>query len=199
MNPIKQVVFGLAMSALAFAASPAGAVEVGGRNLPDTATVAGKELKLNGYGIRTRLTFKIYAIGMYFTDQRTTPAEALGDAGPRRFAIVMMRDLTGDEFGSAFMKVFRENTDKAELSKLVGQVQQFGEMFESVPALKAGDAMVIDWIPGTGSVVKLNDKPMFKEALPDVAFYNALLRIWLGEKPVETDQRQQLLNKGKTK
>ncbi len=199
MKTVKKFAFALGIAASALFALPVTAVEVGGVKIADTAKVAGKDLKLNGYGIRTRLMFKIYAIGLYFTEQRSTAAEALGDAGPRRFTIVMMREMTGDEFGVAFMKAFRENTDRAELQKLVSQVQQFGEMFASVPGLKNGDTMVIDWVPGTGTVVRLNEKVMFKEPLPDVAFFNALLRIWLGEKPAEADLKEQLLNKGKTK
>ena len=49
-----------------------------------------------------------------------------------------------------------------------------------------------DWVPGTGTVLTLNGKPM-TEAMPEPLFYNALLRIWLGEKPADDDLKEDLL------
>jgi hypothetical protein len=50
----------------------------------------------------------------------------------------------------------------------------------------------IDWIPGTGTVCELNGKKL-GETVPDVAFYNAILRIWLGDKPVDRSLKTALL------
>ena len=44
---------------------PLGAMELAGVNLPDTTTVAGAMLKLNGMGTRKKLFFKIYVGGLY--------------------------------------------------------------------------------------------------------------------------------------
>jgi hypothetical protein len=50
----------------------------------------------------------------------------------------------------------------------------------------------VDWVPGTGTVMTLNGKSV-SEPLPDIGFYNALLKIWLGDKPVDTSLKPLLL------
>lgn len=173
-------------------ALPAAAVEVEGVKIDDSAKVAGKDLKLNGAGVRSRLGFKVYAMGLYLTDKKKTPAEVLAVDGPRRFTLVMMRDVSGEDFGEAFMSGINKNTDKAEKSKMVSQMAKFGEIFTSQGNLKKGDVLTTDWVPGTGTVMTLNGKSI-SEPLPDLAFYNALLKIWLGEKPADSSLKPALL------
>jgi hypothetical protein len=173
-------------------ALPATAAEVEGVKLDDTAKVAGKDLKLNGAGVRSRLGFNVYAMGLYLTDKKKTPAEVLAVDGPRRFTLVMMRNVSGDDFGEAFMSGINKNTDKAEKSKLVSQMAKFGEIFSTQGDLKKGDVLVTDWVPGTGTVMTLNGKSI-SEPLPDLAFYNALLKIWLGDKPADSSLKPALL------
>lgn len=181
-----------AVAVLALAALPTFAADVAGIKFDDTITVNGATLKLNGAGLRTKVIFKVYALGLYLPEKKSTVAEILAAEGPRRVKIVVMRELTSDEFGKAFMAGLNDNTDQAERAKLVPQTKQFGEMFAMFPALKKGDVLTVDWIPGTGSQVMLNGKNV-GGVLPDVAFYNAILRIWLGDKPVDSSLKPQLL------
>lgn len=118
--------------------------------------------------------------------------DILGLPGPKRVTLVMLRDLSNEDFGRGFMNGIQQNTDKVEKMKLVAQFLRFGELFASVPELKKGDVMTNDWIPGVGTVVALNGKRM-GEPYPDVAFYNALLRIWLGEKPVDNSLKKAMM------
>ncbi|MFO1338133.1 MAG: chalcone isomerase family protein [Burkholderiaceae bacterium] len=173
-------------------ALPAMAVEVEGVKLDDSAKVAGKDLKLNGAGVRTRAIFKVYVLGLYLTDKKKTTADVLASDGPRRFTIVMLRDVSGEDFGEAFMTGINKNIDKAEKSKLVNQLGKFGEIFTAQGSLKKGDILISDWVPGSGMVMTLNGKSI-SEPIPDVAFYNAVLRIWLGDKPADDKLKPLLL------
>lgn len=170
----------------------AGATEVAGIKFDESIQVAGTELKLNGAGIRYKAIFKVYAAGLYLKEKKTTVPEVLASQGPRRVTIVMLRDLSNEEFGRGFMTGIQQNTDKAEKSKMTMQFIRFGELFASVPELKKGDVMTNDWIPGVGTVVALNGKKM-GDPYPDLAFYNALLRIWLGESPVDRSLKKAML------
>jgi hypothetical protein len=171
---------------------PAAAAEVEGVKLDDSAKVAGKDLKLNGAGVRTRAIFKVYVMGLYLPEKKKTAAEVLAIDGPRRFTLVMLRDISGEDFGEAFMSGINKNTDKAEKSKIINQMARFGEIFTTQGSLKKGDILVTDWVPGTGTVMTLNGKSV-SEPLPDVAFFNALLKIWLGDKPADTSLKPALL------
>jgi len=178
--------------AAALFANPAIAMEVAGVKLEDSVKVAGKDLKLNGAGVRTRAVFKVYALGLYLGKKETTTEAVLGAAGPRRFHIVMLREVSGDDFGQAFMSGINANSDKAEKSKLVNQMVKLGELFQAVPGLKKGDSLIVDWLPEKGTVVELNGKTL-SEPIPDVAFFNALLKIWLGDKPADSSLNPLLL------
>lgn len=168
------------------------ALDVAGVKFDDTATVGGHVLKLNGAGIRTRIVFKVYALGLYLPEKKTTVNDVLATPGARRIQIVSMRDLTSDEFGDAFMKGLNGNTDAAERTRLLPQTKSFGEMFASIPGLKKGDVLLVDWVPGTGTVCTLNGRKI-GETVQDVAFYNAILRIWLGDKPADDSLKPKLL------
>jgi len=176
----------------AMALPAAAAVDVNGYKFDDTNTVAGKELKLNGAGMRTKVIIKVYAAGLYLTDKKTTMADISVIEGPRRMKLIMARDLSIDSFGDAFMEGLKENTSVAERNALATQVNKFGQMFAAVPGLKKGDVMHLDWIPGVGTQCELNGKKV-GEVVPDVAFYNALLRIWLGEHPADRSLKPALL------
>ncbi|MCU6434588.1 chalcone isomerase family protein [Undibacterium sp. Jales W-56] len=170
----------------------AATVEVAGAKFEDTVHLANTDLKLNGAGIRYKAIFKVYAAGLYLPSKKTTVPDVLATTGPRRVTIVMLRDLSNEEFGRGFMSGIQQNTDKAEKSKLTMQFLRLGELFASVPELKKGDIMLTDWVPGVGTTFYLNGKKL-GEPYPDIAFNNALLRIWLGEKPVDTSLKKAML------
>jgi len=179
------------LGALAFAPL-AQAAEVAGAKLDDTVRVANQELKLNGAGVRYKVLFKVYAAGLYLTEKKTTVAEVLAAPGPKRVTLVMMRDLSNEELGQAFLAGMKKNSTMQERTKVVNQMMQFGEMFATIPELKKGDVIGVEWIPGSGTISTHNGKKI-SEPLPDIAFYNALLKIWLGDSPADAQLKLNLL------
>jgi hypothetical protein len=168
------------------------AAEVGGVKLDDTVKVANQELKLNGAGVRTWAVFKVYAAGLYLPEKKKTVPDVMAVTGPRRIKLVLLRDVNSEELGQAFMDGLNANSDKSEKAKFVNQTVKMGEIFASISKLGKGETITIDWIPNSGMQVLVNDKRV-GEALPDIAFNNAFLRIWLGEKPVDNTLKQALL------
>ncbi len=183
----------IAMAVMAGAFSQAAmAAEISGVKLPDTVKVAGKELQLNGYGMRTKFIVKVYATALYLQDKKSTVEEVMAAEGPRRVQLVMMRDITSDDFGNAFMSGINNNLDSKDKTKIVTQISKFGEMFALLDALKKGDVLDLDWVPGQGTTCYLNGKRI-GDVTPDVAFYNAILKIWLGNKPADASLKTKLL------
>ena len=186
----------LTAAALAFsAAMPAQAVEVGGVKLEDSMTVAGKNLVLNGAGIRVKVLFKVYALGLYLPEKKNTADAILAQQGPKRFKIVMLRDLSGEEFGDAFLTGINKNLEKDEKAKFVNQLVKLGDLFQEVGGLKKGDVILGDW-NGSNTVFQVNGKTV-GSALPDPAFYNAILKIWLGASPADSSLKPALLGEAK--
>jgi len=75
--------------------APAGAVEIEGVKLADTATVAGRDLVLNGAGLRKRLLFDVYVASLYLP-AKVSAAAAVLKAEPRRVRIDMLREVAAD-------------------------------------------------------------------------------------------------------
>jgi hypothetical protein len=55
--------------------------------------------------------------------------------------------------------------------------------------------IALDWVPGTGTQVVIDNQPHGKP-IPGEDFYRALLRIWIGDKPVSGDLKKALLGQG---
>ncbi|MGE5650971.1 MAG: chalcone isomerase family protein [Bacillota bacterium] len=169
------------------------AAEVAGIKFDDTAKVGGKELKLNGAGARAWAGLvKVYAIGMYLPEKKTTPADVLATNGPRRMKLVLLRKVNNEELGQAFMDGLNKNSDKAEKSKFVDQTVKMGEVFASISDLDKGSVIVTDYIPDVGLQVYVNDKKI-GEPMAGIAFANAYFKIWLGDKPADSSLKEKLL------
>lgn len=177
---------------LALSSQAAMAVEVGGVKLDDSVTVGGKSLTLNGAGLRVKAVFKVYAMALYLPKKETTTEAVLASEGPRRITLSLMRNISGDDFGQSFMDGMNKNTPKDERKKYVAQIIKMGETFAQHGDMKKGDLIQIDWVPGTGMVSTVNGKPV-GEPIAEKAFYNAVMRIWLGDEPADAQLKPLLL------
>ena len=190
-SPLRIFLAGAAL-AMSFSLPAFATVDVSGYKFEDTAKVAGKDLKLNGAGMRTKLIIKVYAAGLYVPEKKTTVADILKEEGPRRVTLQMARDISSEDFGKAFMNGLNDNVDKLEKQRIVAQIGKMGELFASVDGLKKNDVLHLDWLPGIGTQAELNGKKL-GEPIPDILFYNAILRIWLGDRPVDSSLKPALL------
>ena len=168
------------------------AADIGGVKVEDTATVAGKALVLNGGGMRQIFVVKVYAAALYLSEKKTSAADVQALTTAKRIALHIQREINSDEFGQLFITSMNKNSSKEEKAKVINQTVKFGEMFSNLPPVKKGDIVTLDWVPGSGTVSTLNGKQI-GETLPDIAFYNAVLRIWIGENPVQSDVKRGLL------
>lgn len=169
-------------------------VDVAGVKLSDTLDLRGSTLQLNGAGVRYKAIFKVYAAGLYVEKKVSTPEEALAAPGPKRVAITMLRDIDADELGKFFTKGVEENSPKSEMVNLIPGLLRMGRMFSDQKQLKAGDTFTIDWLPGTGTLVTVRGVPQ-PDPVKEPAFFNALLRIWLGPAPADWKLKDALLGK----
>lgn len=171
----------------------ADSITVAGVKIEDTAQIGSNKLKLNGAGVRTKFVFKVYVASLYLSEVKSTTADVLSQSGAKRVNIVMLRDMSNDDFSQAFMDGLRNNLDINERSKLIKPMITFGQMFSEVPTLKKGDIMLVDWVPGSGVECFYNGKKI-GETINDATFYNAVLKIWLGNKPADSSLKKKLLS-----
>jgi len=182
----------LAMAALLLAASAGAQVTVSGVKFDETTDIRGAKAQLNGAGIRYKAIFKVYAAGLYLPKKSGTPEEALSVAGAKRISITMLREIDTGELGKLFTRGVEDNMDKAAFSKIIPGVIRMSQIFSDFKKLNAGDNFMIDWVPGTGTVITVKGVPQ-GEPFKEPEFFNALLRIWLGPSPADWKLKEALL------
>jgi hypothetical protein len=169
--------------------------EVAGIRLDDGARLGSQILVLNGAGIRVKVFFKVYAAGLYLSEKANSTAAVLALAGPKRVSMTMMRDLTAQDLIDALGEGMRNNNPAAEFEKLKPRVERLNAIMASVGAAKSGNVITLDYLPESGTRVTLNGEPK-GEAIAGDDFYRALLRIWLGDNPVDSSLKKALLGGG---
>jgi hypothetical protein len=182
----------LAASSLAGTAAWAQAVEVANVKYEPALDLAGQKLALNGAGVRYKFVVKVYTAGLYLTSKASTTPEVLAAPGPKRIQIHMLRDIDGNELGKLFTKGMEANAPREEFVKSINGVLKLSEIFASRRQLNSGDSFSVDYVPGVGSTVVLNGKPI-GETIKEPEFFTALLRIWLGDKPADDNLKDALL------
>lgn len=160
----------------------------------EMTAVQGSALLLNGAGIRYKSVLKVYTAGLYLEKKVHTAAEVAALQGPKRLAVTMLRTIDSRELGKLFSRGMEENLDKGAFSRLVPGVLRMGQIFSDHKNLQAGDSFLIDWIPGTGTVLTVKGKVQ-GEPFKEPEFFQALLGIWLGEQPADWKLKEALLGK----
>jgi hypothetical protein len=173
------------------------AAEVGGVKLDDKARIdaGGPELVLNGAGIRTRFVVKVYVAGLYLAEKKAAAADAIALAGPKRVSITMLRDVGAQQFNEALVDGFRANNTAADVEKLKGALDELSAIMNALGEAKKGSVIALDFVPGTGTRVQVDGAPKGKPIAGE-DFYRGLLRIWLGDKPVDADLKKGMLGQG---
>jgi chalcone isomerase-like protein len=181
----------LFFAALAAAGATLGA-EIEGVRIEDKTRVANADLILNGAGLRKRAFFKVYAMGLYVPQKSSNAAALLEQPGPKRVAIHMLRDVSADAFNEALADGIRANHSEAEVKALEPRIKELGAIIAQVGEAKKGMAIHLDWT-GSETQVLVQGKPAGKP-IAGQDFYRALLRVWLGDKPVQDDLKRALLS-----
>lgn len=181
----------LLVSALLF--NPAwAAVDIKGVKFSDTYEVASQPLKLNGAGLRVKVVFNIYAASLYLPQKQTTAQGVIQAPGAKSVQAVMLRDLTADEFVSAMIKGFKANNSAADVARLMPRLEALETMMLAVGKAPKGTSVHIDYLPGIGTRIIVDGQRRGAD-IPGEDFYQAMLRIWLGDDPVDSDLKTSLL------
>ncbi|MCZ8235412.1 MAG: chalcone isomerase family protein [Inhella sp.] len=171
-------------------------VEAGGAKFETSADVAGQKLVLNGAGVRYRAVFKVYAAGLYLKAKADTPDAIIKMDGAKRVQIRMLRDVSGKDLGKAFTDAMQKNMLPEDRAKTINGIFKFGQIFADLKNAPSGSLIQVDFVPGTGSQVVFDGKAQ-GEVIKEAEFYNALLRIWVGEHPADDNLKDAWLGKGK--
>jgi hypothetical protein len=184
-----------AVAALAWLSAGAVAMEVEGVKVEDKVRLApgGPELVLNGAGVRHRMAiFKVYVGALYLAAKHTSAEEILKDTGAKRVLMRIVADeVTAKDFIASLNNALAANHIPAELALIESRIRDLNRMMNDVGALKKGGVVLLDYVPGTGTRISVNGQERITIKGED--FFQALLRIWIGKKPVDGRLRDAML------
>ncbi len=166
--------------------------EIDGVHFPDATRVGGKELQLNGMGLRSVFVIKGYAAGLYLPEKARNATVVLGVRGPKRLQLRLLREVESDAFIKALNEGIRENHSEPQLQLLSERLSQLEQTMSQVGTARRGDVINFDFSPDAGTVVAINGAPRGRP-IPGEDFYQAVLRIFLGDHPVDRGLKRGLL------
>jgi hypothetical protein len=186
----------LALAAFLMLPPAAIAAELDGVQLEDRVQVDGQPLELNGIGLRTRYHFyKVYVAGLYLPRRITTAEAAIADPGAKRIVLVMRRTATADQFCDSVEAGLRANNSEQDLRLVKPQTEALYHMIRAVAQAHEGMKIVLDYAPSAGVTRVYADGRSLGSPVAGEAFFRALLRVWLGERPVQADLKDELLGR----
>ena len=106
----------------------------------------------------------------------------------------MLRDLTATQFVDALVESFHKNNDNADAEPLRSRLEELKASMLSIGSARKGDVINIDWLPAQGMRLTLNGKAVGKD-IGGEEFYRAMMKIWLGNRPVQDSVKDALLGK----
>jgi len=163
--------------------------EIAGVTVPESLTINNKVLVLNGAGIRKKFIIKVYVGSLYLTVKRSSVMEILDDPGAKRIVMnFLYKEVSADTLVKGWNEGFAENNSSQELLPLKDRIRQFNSFFVTV---RKGDEIRLDYLPGEGTQVWINDT--LRGSVPGEDFSRALLKIWLGPNPPDSNLKEAML------
>ena len=94
----------------------------------------------------------------------------------------MVRDVGSKLFFDGLNASILANHSEAEMKILDPKVDKLLKLISTIPELKNGEILNLDYIPGVGTKIVING--VERGVIEGADFYSALLKIWVGQKPV---------------
>jgi hypothetical protein len=163
---------------------------VSGVKVDDKLSLEGKDLTLNGAGLREKMWIDLYVGSLYVTKKSTNAQDIIDskDAAAIKLNIVSGM-ITSDKMISAVNEGFENATNK-NTAPLKTKIDKFKGFFKE--KINKGDSFIIMY-DGNETIVYKNGAK--KGSIDGHDFKKALFGIWLGKKPADDDLKDGMLGK----
>ncbi|PTT83839.1 hypothetical protein DBR42_15650 [Pelomonas sp. HMWF004] len=184
----RQLLAGFVLSACALYGVKASASEVqlDGYSFPDTATVGGQNLVLNGVAASSILSTRSSVVGFYLPSKQKTMETATAVKGPKRIQFYMVRNVSARDLSNALLDRIRQNVSREEFGANIIATAQLGTVFSTIPRISKGDKVVIDYLPATASTEFTLNGQKIGDTIQGEAFFPMMMKVWIGPKVRDT-------------
>jgi hypothetical protein len=154
--------------------------------MPENVRISGRQLRLNGMGVGTKVFSKVYVIALYLETPTSDAQTAIKANEVKRIVLTMLRDVSREKFVQAVEKDMMHNPG-VPMAALRGRLN----LLESVlPALKRGNVLDFTHLPTRGTLVRGQGREI---TIPGKDFADALFSIWLSGQSSNPTLQHQLL------
>jgi hypothetical protein len=169
----------------------AAAGQLEGVQLPDQVTVSGRNLVLNGLGLReaTVLMVNVYVAGLYLEAKSSDPGAILAAGQPKQIVMKFVRSVGKEKLAEAFTEGFDKNAGDSRDALASGLATLNAAMTD----VKKEDVITLTYLPENGVTVSVKGKDVALIAGDE--FQRVLFSIWLGAKPPNISLREGLLGR----
>ena len=174
------------------AGSSMAALQVGSTQFEDKLTKEGTELVLNGAGLREIFFVDVYSAGLYLTQKSNDANTVITMKGPKSVRLVLERDVDAADFVEALNDGITDNTTEKEREELKTELQSLIAVMNLIGDVKKGDQVDFDFTNKHATSVSVNGK-LIGEKIGGLKLYQAVLKIWLGDKPIDSGLKADLL------
>jgi len=164
--------------------STADAGSLAGVTLPDTATVGGQPVVLNGMGLREKYWIDIYVGALYLPAKTSDAGQIISDDVPKKIVMHFVYGLDQAKLA----ETMSESIARSDAPDVASKAQELASWMEDVAP---GDVVELSYVPGQGTTVTI--KGTAKGTIPGAAFMRELFTIYLGPTPPTADLKRGLL------
>lgn len=158
-----------------------------GVTLPDTATVGGQTVSLNGMGLREKYMIDIYVGGLYLTQPTHDGAAAIAADAPKRVVMhFIYSEVTYDQMIETFEEGFGQMPAAASQRSNIELIKSWVP-----PTVHKGEQIVFDYVPGKGTTMSVAGQ--VKGTIPGSDFMKLIFGIYLGDHPPTAALKRGLL------
>ena len=142
--------------------------------LPDTMRLEGKDLVLNGIGIRRATIFnvKVYVGGLYVLKKSTDVKAILSQDNPKHITMKFVRSVDADDLQEAWLEGFKAAVPEAQRTPLMEVFNKFNATMKDV---EEGDIISLNFLD---QGVQVSVKGQRHPFIGTKEFSKALLSIW---------------------
>jgi len=185
----------LSLTAATSMASDAQAATLEGQRFEDTMVLSDRTLRLNGLGLRGVAWVKAFVAGLYLTAPSKDAGQVLAMQGPKRIRLKIMLNAPSHELTKSLVGRIEDHEPDAVRAKLGDRLTRLGSQIDSLGDLHPGDTVDLDFIPDKGISLRYNDKAVGVAVAGD-DLYRSVLKIFVGDHPVDRRMKEGLLRGG---
>lgn len=155
-----------------------------------TLSSGSEPLRLRGAAVKNSAHQSIYVGGLYLEQGVGDASHILQSETAKRFVLYCENSTIKPEALLRALNLgFVANHSESELTELRPMLERFNAIFNA--EIKQGDQVWVDFVPGRGTEIAINEQ--VKGVIPGKPFYDAFLKVWIGDKPVNPQFKRQLL------